>query len=99
MQPLEAPTILHEAYSEPIEQLRMCRRLTRKSEIIRRLDDSASKMVLPDAVHKYSRTQRIIRAGHPPCECQPITACRTALRGLINVRLSRRAKHGWEARL
>ena len=51
---------------------RIHRRRSHLSEVIRRGDDALAEMVLPHAVDDHSRRQRIVAAGQPLRESQPI---------------------------
>ncbi len=51
---LDAPSALGEFHGQPIQQLRMSRRFSLPSEIIRGLDNSFPKVTLPNAVHHHA---------------------------------------------
>ncbi len=59
---LHAPAALDELERQPVEQLRMRRRLAHLAEVARRADDAFAEMMLPDPVHHHARGQRIVRA-------------------------------------
>ncbi len=62
---LEGPTILHEFVGQVVQQLRMAGRTTRHTKVIDSVDNAFAKQVLPDAVHDYSRRQRVAGFGQP----------------------------------
>ena len=57
---LKTPAIFNKLNCEPIEQLRMRRRLALQTKIIRRSDNPPPKMLLPKSIHNHSRRQRMI---------------------------------------
>src|ERR1043166_1261670 len=65
MQLLQRPAFLDKSPRQPIEQLRMARLLTQMPEVARRADESASEMILPNAIHNNAWGERIVRAREP----------------------------------
>src|SRR5216117_464320 len=63
MELLKAPAFFHESVREPIEKLRMRWALPFEPKIARRGDDSAAKMILPDAINHHASGQWIIWIG------------------------------------
>jgi hypothetical protein len=58
MQPLQRPAVLHEATGEIVEQFGMRRRFAEIAELARRIDQTATEVMLPHAIHDHARGQR-----------------------------------------
>ena len=56
---LGAPALLAQFARQPVEQRLVCRRRAAQSEIARRLDEAAAKVLLPDEIHPDPRGERI----------------------------------------
>ena len=65
MEPLEAPTVLNKVHRQPIEQLRMRRRLSQVTEVTWSRYDPLAKMLLPDAVDDDARGQWVVGLANP----------------------------------
>ena len=65
MHRLETPALVDELPGQPVEQLGVRRAATEFSKITRRLDDAATEVAVPQAVHHHARGERVIRAGNP----------------------------------
>ena len=63
MQPFLIPAVLHEISGQPVEQLRVGRRLAVEAKVARRVHDTLPKVVLPDAVDEDPRGQRVLSIG------------------------------------
>jgi len=50
---------------------------SRGSKVVGRLHNPPTEVVLPYAVYKHPRSQRVIGLREPASECQPVTAART----------------------
>jgi hypothetical protein len=58
--------------SPPVEQFWMRGSLALRSEIFRSLDQAAAEVMLPDAIHRHARCQRILRAHEPSRQIEPV---------------------------
>ncbi len=74
MQPLDAPAILDEVHRQPVEQFRMRRQAPRATEIAQRLDDAATEVMMPDAIHEDARSKWMLWLSQPPRESQASSA-------------------------
>src|SRR5437868_2446720 len=74
MELLEAPAFLHELARQPIEKLRMRWTFALQSKVARRCDDSAAKMILPDAIYHHASGQWIIRISQNICQSRAPSA-------------------------
>src|ERR1043165_6224044 len=70
----EGPTALDEARREMIEQFRMRGWLAAHAEIVGRGDETATEMILPEAVGHHAGGERVIGPGQPLREFEPATA-------------------------
>ena len=50
----------------------MTRRQPLRTEVILRLDEAFAEILLPDAVHRHAREQRIVRARQPIGEVEAV---------------------------
>src|SRR5205807_5059204 len=57
---------------KPIEQLRMTRFFPNATEILERFDDAGTKQLLPVAIHRSTRGERLPRRKEPARERQPV---------------------------
>src|SRR5207247_2418876 len=73
MQLLDGPAMLHEPRGQPVEQFRVRRLAAHFSEVVRRGNQSATKMLLPDTVDEHTGSQGIIGADQPAREREPAT--------------------------
>ena len=80
----------HEFCREPIEQLRMRRRLPIASKIRGRWHNPTTEMPQPDVVHRHARGQRVVTAGKPMRKSKPPPAARRR----IDFRRTRLVKDG-----
>ena len=60
--------IVPEPGGEPVEKFRVRRRAAHPAEVVRRIDEAASEMKLPDAVDDAAPGQWVARVGQPPGE-------------------------------
>ncbi len=65
VQRLEPPARLDQFAGQPIEQLRMRRRRAQVAEIVRRTDDAAAEMMLPDAIGHHPGRELVVRRSEP----------------------------------
>jgi len=63
VQSLDGPPALDKPGGQAIEQLRMCGAFAELAEVTDSGDDSASKMIVPDAIHHYPGGERVISIG------------------------------------
>ena len=73
----DVPAGLAEFHGQPVEQLRVRRRLALRSEIFRRLHQAGSENLLPEAIDRDARGQRIGRIDNPLS-----VRCRHRVRGV-----------------
>src|SRR5215467_13085687 len=71
VQRLDRPSALDKTRRQIIEQFRMGRSLTPRSKIVGSLNDSLSKVMLPDAIDHHSGCQGILGIGQPRRQFQP----------------------------
>src|SRR3954453_7495146 len=57
---LEAPAFLDETIGEPVEELRMARRLAQVAKVARGRRQSAAEVILPETIHQDARRQRVL---------------------------------------
>ena len=60
---------------QPIQQFGMTRLLTDTAKIFQRLHNPRAEKLLPIAVHRCARSQRLPRHEEPFCQCQSIAGC------------------------
>ena len=65
MEFLELPVLGDELARQPVEQVRVRGALAVEAKVVRRADDAAAEMVVPDAVNQHAGGQRILGAGDP----------------------------------
>ncbi len=71
VQSLHLPAAVHQLDRQPIEQLRMRRRLAVHAEIVLGGDERDAKMPQPDVIHGHSGSQRVFAGRDPPGKRQP----------------------------
>ncbi len=62
---LEPPAAADQLVGEPVKQFRMAGPRALRAEIVLRLHQSDSEMVLPQAVDQYPAGQRVLAVGQP----------------------------------
>ena len=73
---LHRPTVVHELHRQPIEQLRMSRRLALHAKILNRFHDAVTENLGPPAIHRDTRHERIASVDEPLCQRQPVAFAR-----------------------
>ena len=68
MQILERLTILQEVARQPVEQFRMAGLLAHAAEVVRRIHNRATEVILPDSIHDRTPGQRMIVLSDPLCQ-------------------------------
>ena len=63
---------MHELRREPVEQLRMRRRRSLRAEVLAGLDEAAAEELLPGAVDRDARGQRVLLVDEPAREAEPV---------------------------
>src|SRR5262249_49468541 len=71
MERLQPPTVLDEFRREPVEQLRVAGPLAVLSKIVRGLDQTHAKMMLPETVDDYSRREGMAGIDQPTRQIRP----------------------------
>ena len=66
------PAFVHEFAREPVQQFGMRRLIALRSEILRRDDDAAPEIFLPETVHGHARRERVLFIHEPFAERQPV---------------------------
>ena len=61
----EPPVDRGSSAGEPVEQLRVRRLAAHLAEVVRRVDEPAAEVPLPDAVDDHAPGQRVLRVGQP----------------------------------
>ena len=69
-QVLQIKLMGHEVLGQPIQQFLIGRRIG-SPEIIHRVDDSTTKKLTPNSVHRCPGQKRIVWSGHPIGQCFP----------------------------
>ena len=72
MELLHRPAGLHELDGEPVEQLRVGRRLALVAEVLERAHEAAAEEGLPLAVDRDARGERVLRGEEPAGERQAV---------------------------
>ena len=62
---LQAPPALAEFAGETIQQFRMRRLVALRAEILRSFDDAAPEKLVPHAIHRHARGERILARDNP----------------------------------
>ena len=75
MNGFDAPVLLNEFGSQPVEQFRVRGTFAHLAEVIRRSDDALSKMMLPDTVYHHAGGERIFGAGNPRGQSAAAPGC------------------------
>ena len=57
--------LLEQLAGQPIEQLRMARRLAQAAEVAAAIHQAAAEVILPEAIDHHARRQRIVGRGQP----------------------------------
>ena len=70
LQVLQAPTVLDQVAGQPIQQLRMRRLGAVLAEIVGRVDQPHSELMLPHAIDNHPGGQRVVRSGDPVCQSE-----------------------------
>ena len=86
---LAAPALTHEFGGQPVEQLRMRRRLARGPEVIGRADQTDAEKLAPDVIDRDTAGERMLRRDEPFGEIQTV---RLLLHGLCHRRQSRKTR-------
>ena len=84
---LLAPTAIHEADGQPVEQFGMARLGAHCAEIVLSLHQPFTEIGLPQAVNGYAGGQRIVAIHQPAGEVQPVAS------------LEFRRDRGWRSRV
>src|SRR5262245_46533340 len=69
-QPLQRPAVLYKLRGQIVEQLQMCRRLSKQAKIIDARHDSAPEQVTPDTVNHNAADEWVRRINKLPCQLQ-----------------------------
>jgi hypothetical protein len=85
----ERPAVTHQLNRQPVEQLRMRRRLALHAEVVERGDDAGPKDRRPLPIHRHPRGERVLLGDDPAGEVETIR---------LPVNFERR-QHGGNARL
>src|SRR5437762_4999793 len=72
--------ILLKMECKPIEQLWMTRFFPYATEILECFDDAGTKQLLPIAIHRSTRGERLPRRKEPPRERQPVAGLASSKR-------------------
>ena len=78
---LDRPAAVHEFDGQPIEQLRMGRRLALDAEILDRADDAAAEQLGPQAIDVNPCRQGVVAVDQPAGQNQAGSSPRAAARG------------------
>ena len=73
-QSFDRPAVPDEPIGEVVEQLRVGGSIAEGAEVVDGRDEPPAEEVVPDAVHRHARRQRVGRIGDPPGEFQPPAA-------------------------
>ncbi len=65
---LEGAAAIAELHRQPVEQLRMRGQRAHVTEIVGRVDDSGSEVIMPDAIDDGSPGEHVVRVGDPARE-------------------------------
>ena len=65
VQRFQAPTLVHEFSSQPIQQVGVRRRGSRLAKVSGRCHQAFAKVILPDTVHHNTRRQRMVGLDQP----------------------------------
>ena len=76
--------LLHELDGQPVEQLRMRRRLALRAEVLARRDEARAEVRLPDAVDERPRRRRRLRGRPATARTSAASAARSAGSGCRN---------------
>ena len=90
MQLLEAPFFRDEFGREPVEKFRVGRRSALHAEVVLRLHDATTKILLPDSIHDDACGERILRTDDPFREVEAIWQRLRLRKGVQHFRSSRR---------
>ena len=85
MKMLDRPAVVNELMGKPIQQIRMRRSSPVHSKITGRVDEPASKMVLPDSVHDHAGRQGIVLSNDPLCQGDSPLLLRLVQCGLVGM--------------
>ena len=83
---LDVPAAFHELDRQPVEQLLIHGRLALRADVVEDFRNPGSKKHLPQAVHEYTRRQRIVATGHPIREIEPRQPLAVRLRRIEKMR-------------
>ena len=65
MKTFDSPLSIHKFCGEPVEQVRVGRRIALEPEVVWRPDDGFAEMVLPEAIHHHASGKRVAAVSDP----------------------------------
>src|SRR3954469_19997138 len=66
------PPFFHKSASQPIQKFGVRRFSPLSAEVLRRVDEAAAEVALPDLIHQYASGQRVLSIDKPAGEHQAV---------------------------